>query len=136
MSDFGTGQFGLGVFGVGTVPQAGVTGWITASAEGSALIDSGTPHAITFVQYFVREITSPRVRTMGTIFPRRLQYAGSLLLTIAAPDSSDIVRDFSIWQVAINLEGELIMLHPENQMADSIGWRLPTGIEVDVRVTW
>lgn len=111
----------------------------SATGEGSAQIDGGTHHAILYTVYEVLTITNPKVRVTGSVFPRRLQFAGSLQLLTGDLDNTGTHQfvpndDWPIsWEMA---ERDHPMSNFSNPISAVIHWLLPPGVEVWIQVNW
>jgi len=111
----------------------------SATGEGFSFIDGGVSHPVIYVVYEVLTITNPKVRITGSVFPRRLQFAGSLQLTTGDNDHSGTHHSVPIedWPVAWEMaEFDPKMANFTVAICDGIHWLLPPGVEVWIQVNW
>ena len=115
------------------------TGWLTASGEGSAQLSGSTLETVDFVDVFVTAIGTS-VKAVGTQFPRRLLYAGSVQLEVDMLNPSSVsqaANRFSFpvqWEfMEVNIEAGSGGLVPS---FNRISWRLKQGVTAKIRATW
>lgn len=115
------------------------TGWFAVTGEGSQNLSSGSDVNVLWVEVHVTSIVNPKIRITGSVFPRRLQYAGSLQLMTTdqfSDLSSSLVPAFD-WPItweAFEFAPQTLNYGPNTVSA--IHWLLPPGITVELRVFW
>jgi hypothetical protein len=115
------------------------SGWITATGEGSAVLNGGTTIDAFFVQHRVTVIDNPKVRITGSVFPRRLQFAGSAQLLTHDTDfdgSSVFIPNFD-WPISWEAFEFGV---PKQELGfngtNMLHWLLPPGVTVEMKVFW
>lgn len=115
------------------------TGWISVTGEGSQNIDGGADHDVLWVEVHVTSITNPKIRITGSVFPRRLQYAGSLQLLTTDTFSDLTTGEVPAFDWPITWEAFEFAPPPLNYGPNSVKkmhWLLPPGITVEWNVFW
>lgn len=111
----------------------GQYGPTTVSGEGSAQIDSGTIHQVTDIYAVLGTVTSAKVRVLGSLSPKRIQYGGSYGLSINGSDGDVVTYErHATWEV----EDFNTPTSDGDGYADSLWWRLPPGIEWSLTAFW
>jgi len=114
------------------------TGYITASGEGSQNLSAGANVAVLFILCWVSAITSAQVRTMGTTFPKRIQFAGSLQLQTFDVQPSGATTQSVVLSHSVSFEFEDIgnPYGAAGISANKIGWKLRPGVTCKINVFW
>ena len=115
------------------------SGWILATGEGKFTFSSGLGENVLVVQHRVTSITNPKVRITGSVFPRRLQFAGSIQLFTHDVDfdGTDVFIPCFDWPVSWEAFEFLVpTVNLGFNGCEDIHWILPPGIEVEVKVFW
>lgn len=102
-----------------------------ASGEGSAIIDSGNPQALTQIDIGNVTVATPKVREVYEDIPIFLQFAGQVMS--GNPDATDpqVIRQFPIhWRP--HQQYNLFEL----EYVTGIFWKLPIGVTVDITASW
>lgn len=115
------------------------SGWQTATGESSYVLNGGTPVPVNAVLLWVDSFTETKVRVLSTLFPRNLQYAGSIRLLThdTGPDGEDVYA--VAWQIHINYEyQEWFNYAPVEGLPNThhIDWKLPGGLTLKFRAFW
>jgi hypothetical protein len=114
-------------------------GYITCTGEGSQQLAAGAAEAVTSVVAWLQASTNPRVRIIGTAFPRRVMYAGSWQLASSETDpnaASSICVHHSqpIWFEF--QDTPVAYWNGSGNSSDRIMWKLAPGVTVKLKVWW
>jgi hypothetical protein len=111
-----------------------------ATGEGSEAIDGGSFHQVADVYWRITGLTSPRSYLIGTTFPKRARFCGSVQLCgdYPPPDLMTGLLPFISW--SINFEWELqpvgYKLSPTFDAVSHVQWKLNPGVTADITVQW
>lgn len=112
------------------------SGWITATGEGSHQFNATGPLVLALTTQVI-SATSPQIRLIGSLFPRRLKYAGSIgVSNTLNTDRNGVLREFIGFTKFVLWETEYTNIQNNNVAADTMFWRLPLGLSLAFRVTW
>lgn len=109
------------------------------TGEGLAQLNGGAGVTPVGLDWSVDAITSTRVRVLGTLVPRRLQYAGSVGFSFSEPDAGSVTRDFVVMERVLNWEYADIALWEflgNGNQATDIWWRLAPGVSMFLGAYW
>lgn len=111
----------------------GQYGPTTVSGEGSAQIDTGTIHQVTDIEAKLGTVTSTRVRLLGSVSPKRVQFGGSYGMSI-----NDGTDDVVTYERHLRWETEdfVLPVADNDGYGDSVWWRLPPGLSLSLTVYW
>lgn len=112
--------------------MASFTGWLgPVSGHGVLALSGGAAVTPLSVAASVDAITTPRVRFLGTVVPRRLQFAGSFGFSYNEPDALSVNRDFVVWERVLNWEYmdiPLLEFIGNGNQATHLWYRLTPGV--------
>lgn len=107
------------------------------SGEGFGDITGSSPQHIIAVRMIVHSITSPRVRPVGTQFPRRLQYAGSFGLWYPSDaDTNRAAENTVVWDRNAAWEDMYEYISGLDKWARYAFWNFPPGVAAGLWVVW
>lgn len=112
---------------------------IGATGEGHEFVSGGSPVTFSDVQWNIKSITSPRVRTIGSVEPIQQQYAGVVGLAQLYPAINGTSPDvyIVIWTSHLNWDnGDDPMPSYGPYQGDTIFWKLPLGLTADLAAFW
>lgn len=111
-----------------------------ATGEGEAAIDGGSFHNVSDLVCRITGLSSPRAFLIGTQFPRRARFCGSLQLCGDYPPPDLSVGRLVFASFTINFEWELhpvgYILAPTFDYVSHLQWRLGQGVTADITVQW
>lgn len=110
------------------------TGFLTCTLESSALIDAGATVTVLGIEAYIASVTSPKVRVLGTTFPKRVQFGGSYGLIYPSTHQPVNPTDVWIWSTSLRFESEYHNTSDPVLQAYRVGWKLPLGITVMLNV--
>lgn len=116
------------------------SGWIDCAGFDRAAINGGSSVTVNYVVVKLDSITNPRVRMFGTVYPKRLLYAGSFQLLTADfdLDNTTVVEvpcfDFpASWEM---FEFDVPLVQAGNNACEYVAWQLPGGVSGHVKVVY
>lgn len=81
------------------------TGWLGPfTGEGKVSINGGADVVPVGLDFSVDSISTPYIRVIGSVVPRRLQYAGSFGFSYPESDHNGTTRDFMVYERVIDME--------------------------------
>jgi hypothetical protein len=81
------------------------TGWLGPfTGEGKVSINGGADVVPIGLDFSVDSISTPYIRVIGSVIPRRLQYAGSFGFSYPESDHNGTTRDFMVYERVIDME--------------------------------
>jgi hypothetical protein len=115
------------------------SGWFLATGENKHNFSAIPGVNVLVVQHRVTAITNPKVRITGSVFTRRLQFAGSAQLLTHDTDFSGASVFIPCFDWPISWEA-FEFLVPQVQVGANgctdLHWLLPPGISVEMKVFW
>jgi len=112
-------------------------GWTLANGEGEAAIAGGSYVEPLVVLLHIAACTNPKVRFLGSAFPRRVQYAGSIGLGGDDNDETGTDRRDVAYLHPIQWEFDVFLVPPARLVgafATHVLWRLPLGLDLYIDV--
>ncbi len=109
------------------------------TGQGWRQINGGAFVGVTDYQLLLTSIATPKVRTLGTVRPYAVRYAGVVLLG-ASPSDDGTIYGVVAHQHIIRYEKEWVYMQingPSNVgklQCQDVGWRLATGVTLSLSI--